>query len=347
MPDIVSHMLEDAAAETDTLGTSPVVTTTETVNPVMSDVGSLLVEAAAVDTMPLMPEPASLLGEVPAVEAVHTSPGVEPVATGEASQPEAPSNDMAAYIAASEAATTDASASTAVAGTTPVTILESVEASTAEPVAPAAAAAAFTAAAAVSAAAAAAAAVPAQAPELPYTEIPSPAREERKAETKHDMFASQELAEELQETSQMGRRGEAWVLAQAAAICLLIFPPVAMVGLVDLLGTLAITTGAGFFLYALLSLGRNFSPMAQPRRNHTLVTAGMYSHARHPMYSGLIMIAFGIAAVTLSEARLALAALLWWVLEQKAAFEEAALHKLYPEYKAYSQSTAKFIPYLY
>lgn len=34
-------------------------------------------------------------------------------------------------------------------------------------------------------------------------------------------------------------------------------------------------------------------------------------------YSGLIMIAFGIAAVTLSEARLALAALLWWVLEQK------------------------------
>ena len=36
-------------------------------------------------------------------------------------------------------------------------------------------------------------------------------------------------------------------------------------------------------LYALLSLGRNLSPLPKPRKNHSLVTSGMYSYVRHPM----------------------------------------------------------------
>ncbi len=44
---------------------------------------------------------------------------------------------------------------------------------------------------------------------------------------------------------------------------------------------------------------------------------GMYAIVRHPMYAGLILASVGLAAISLSEARLALAALLWWILEQK------------------------------
>jgi protein-S-isoprenylcysteine O-methyltransferase Ste14 len=40
-------------------------------------------------------------------------------------------------------------------------------------------------------------------------------------------------------------------------------------------------------------------------------------YLRHPMYGGLLMASFGLAIVTRNETRMALAALLWVVLEQK------------------------------
>ena len=43
----------------------------------------------------------------------------------------------------------------------------------------------------------------------------------------------------------------------------------------------------------------------------------MYAIVRHPMYAGLILGSVGLAAISLSEARLALTVLLWWILEQK------------------------------
>jgi protein-S-isoprenylcysteine O-methyltransferase Ste14 len=40
-------------------------------------------------------------------------------------------------------------------------------------------------------------------------------------------------------------------------------------------------------------------------------------YLRHPQYGGLLMAAFGIAIITRSETRLAVAALLWFVLDRK------------------------------
>lgn len=40
-------------------------------------------------------------------------------------------------------------------------------------------------------------------------------------------------------------------------------------------------------------------------------------YLRHPQYAGLLMAAFGIAIITRSETRLAMAAVLWFVLHQK------------------------------
>jgi protein-S-isoprenylcysteine O-methyltransferase Ste14 len=69
---------------------------------------------------------------------------------------------------------------------------------------------------------------------------------------------------------------------------------------------------------------------------------------RHPIYSGLILASMGLAAVTRSEGRLALAIVLWFVLERKAAFEEAALVARYGEpYREYAARTKKFVPLVY
>lgn len=123
--------------------------------------------------------------------------------------------------------------------------------------------------------------------------------------------------EELKDSASFGRRGEALFLAQAATLLLIFFPPMGLQGLLDLVGTLALTCGLVFIGYALVSLGRNLSPLPAPRARHRLVTSGMYGYVRHPMYGGLLLATFGLAAVTQSEARLALGGLLWWVLEQK------------------------------
>ena len=103
-----------------------------------------------------------------------------------------------------------------------------------------------------------------------------------------------------------------------------------------------------FRSYALLSLGRNISPFPKPRKNHQLVTSGMYSYVRHPMYCGLILASLGLAAITRSETRLALAGLLWFILERKTGFEEKELVGRYPsEYPAYVAKVKKLIPFVY
>jgi protein-S-isoprenylcysteine O-methyltransferase Ste14 len=99
-------------------------------------------------------------------------------------------------------------------------------------------------------------------------------------------------------------------------------------------------------VYGLFSLGRSFSPLASPRKKHRLVTTGLYAHIRHPIYGGMVLAALGLAAITRSEGRLALAILLWFIVEQKAKFEEAALAQRYgEEYAAYKKATSwKLLP---
>ena len=111
-----------------------------------------------------------------------------------------------------------------------------------------------------------------------------------------------------------------------------------------LIGGLALITLGG------LNLGQNLTPVPQPReKNHTLVTDGVFQLCRHPMYGGIIVAAAGLAVVTGDEARLALTALMWYVLDQKASVEEEYLSEKYPggEYEVYKRSVKKLIPWLY
>lgn len=66
------------------------------------------------------------------------------------------------------------------------------------------------------------------------------------------------------------------VLPQAVLILLILVPPISLKGLVGFLGSLSIAGGVVVLGSALLSLGRNLSPLPQPRGNHELVTSGMY-----------------------------------------------------------------------
>lgn len=163
-----------------------------------------------------------------------------------------------------------------------------------------------------------------------------------------ELFGADELVEELKDASALGKRGEAYLALQLLCVFFVLFPPVRLFGVFDLMATLALVAGLVLVTVGLFNLGRAFSPLPAPRKNHRLVTTGLYQHVRHPVYGGLILASLGLAAITRSEGRLALALLLWAVLERKAVFEEGALLARYgAEYKALQERTRRFFPWLY
>jgi protein-S-isoprenylcysteine O-methyltransferase Ste14 len=95
------------------------------------------------------------------------------------------------------------------------------------------------------------------------------------------------------------------------------------------------------------ALGRNFRVFAAPRRSGTLIKKGVYAWIRHPMYIGVVLAMLGYALVwnAVYSLVLVLGCAMCYVI--KAVKEEQLLREKYPEYAAYTQTTWRFIPYVY
>jgi protein-S-isoprenylcysteine O-methyltransferase Ste14 len=156
------------------------------------------------------------------------------------------------------------------------------------------------------------------------------------------------LAEELLDWERFGQRGELFFVAQMALVALVLFPPSGIRAIVDVAGASMALLGVTLITVGGIDLGQSLSPLPQPRDEHTLMTDGAYALCRHPMYGGIIVTAAGLALFTGDEARLGLAALLFFVLDKKAALEEGYLEERYgAAYTAYKATTKKLIPWLY
>jgi protein-S-isoprenylcysteine O-methyltransferase Ste14 len=109
---------------------------------------------------------------------------------------------------------------------------------------------------------------------------------------------------------------------------------------IPLLGGGLAMAGAAF-----CDLGSNLTPLPKPKDDSELVRTGLYGIVRHPIYSGLILFAYGVAALTGSCSRLVVAtALLAW-LNAKASREETWLLERYPDYAAYRQDVPRLLPW--
>lgn len=108
--------------------------------------------------------------------------------------------------------------------------------------------------------------------------------------------------------------------------------------------------GLGGLLLGILSyrdLGRNFRVFAAPRRSGTLVTTGVYSKVRHPMYTAVVAAiggyALGFGSIVSFPFWIACA--VFYVI--KAFKEEPLLLAHYPDYEEYRKRTWMFIPYVF
>jgi protein-S-isoprenylcysteine O-methyltransferase Ste14 len=98
---------------------------------------------------------------------------------------------------------------------------------------------------------------------------------------------------------------------------------------------------------ALLSLGRNLTPLPHPKEGATLVETGAYSIVRHPIYSGLAFAAFGWGLGWRSPVTLAFAAVLLVFFDIKSRREELWLVESFPQYAGYKNRVRKLIPFVY
>ena len=81
-------------------------------------------------------------------------------------------------------------------------------------------------------------------------------------------------------------------LATAGLLAIFVTPPITVVGELGMALDLA---GVAFAIWARITLGRNWSGIAEVKQSHELVQRGPYAIVRHPIYTGLLIAMVGTA----------------------------------------------------
>lgn len=142
--------------------------------------------------------------------------------------------------------------------------------------------------------------------------------------------------------------GYSWVLIQALLLALyglaLAFGASASWGVWRWLGALLALLGAWVGLAALRMHGRKLTPLPEPNPALGLQRTGVYAVIRHPMYTGLLLSAFGLAILLQKPLAIVGATALTAFFNLKAREEERRLQRNYPEYADYQRATGRFLP---
>jgi len=89
------------------------------------------------------------------------------------------------------------------------------------------------------------------------------------------------------------------------------------------------------------------SALPTPNQNADLITSGLYKRIRHPIYTGVLMVAFGAAIWHGHIIILTASIFLVGLLTYKSMYEEDLLRAQYPQYGEYMKSTGRFLPKIF
>jgi len=110
-------------------------------------------------------------------------------------------------------------------------------------------------------------------------------------------------------------------------------------------GLITSIVGLTIIAIAVLQLNRNLSPFPSPKAGSQLITSGLYSIVRHPIYLGIIVLFLGYTLYTASWFRLALTILISALFYYKSTYEESLLMQKFETYRVYRKSTSKIFPF--
>jgi protein-S-isoprenylcysteine O-methyltransferase Ste14 len=154
-----------------------------------------------------------------------------------------------------------------------------------------------------------------------------------------------------------GAKGEWYVVVQVLLFLLVAFGPTSLPSwsawanpwhtIAIVLGLILGGVGGLSALAGVFSLGSNLTAVPHPKENAQMVEHGAYRWVRHPIYSGIILGACGLALLRGGWLSLLYALILFIFFDIKSRREEQWLCEKYENYVAYQQHVAKLIPFLY
>ena len=113
-------------------------------------------------------------------------------------------------------------------------------------------------------------------------------------------------------------------------------------------GTVIMILGTYFNTVGRLNLGKNWANQIKIYKKHTLVTSGVYSIVRHPLYASLIWMFYASCFVFFNYATLIATSLIFVpFMYLRAKQEEKLLKEKFPEYSAYQKNVGMFFLKLY
>jgi protein-S-isoprenylcysteine O-methyltransferase Ste14 len=108
-----------------------------------------------------------------------------------------------------------------------------------------------------------------------------------------------------------------------------------------------VAAGAAFSVWARITLGRNWSAEVTFKQGHELIESGPYALARHPIYTGLILMALGTAInygrVIGFAVLVSLCGGLWWKARQEERIMSRHFPNAYAEYKTRVRAIVPFV----
>lgn len=146
------------------------------------------------------------------------------------------------------------------------------------------------------------------------------------------------------------QRGGGWVLGQGllmglVVVLAVVFRSEARPRWPIATGTLLLLGAAVVGLAGALAMGRNLTPFPEPGKQSRFVQHGVYGLVRHPLYSSVMLWAFGWSLVWHSWPALVAAATLVPFFRAKAGREECRLRRKFPEYTDYERRVRRFVPW--
>jgi protein-S-isoprenylcysteine O-methyltransferase Ste14 len=111
-------------------------------------------------------------------------------------------------------------------------------------------------------------------------------------------------------------------------------------------GGLAVLCGAAILSWGSSRLGRELRTHPAPSPTAVLRVDGAFRFVRHPIYSGLLLLAAGLTLSAASALAVAEWVTLLALLTQKARFEERLLAERFEGYREYASRTPRFVPRL-
>lgn len=161
----------------------------------------------------------------------------------------------------------------------------------------------------------------------------------------------------MSDKTRWGQRGEWYVVVQMILFALIFFSPFVSTNsgqwpdpwrMISFgLGVILALVGALLAFAGVISLGSNLAAVPHPKDDATLVESGAFRIVRHPIYSGLILGAFGWGFLFQSWLTLLLALGLFIFFDIKSRREEQWLLEKYANYPAYQARVRKLIPLIY